>query len=145
MGINTDAPVVTRDEIVIAAPIEVIWEIQVDVDRWTEWQADMDAAQADGPLGVGESFRWRTSGLDITSTITRFEPPRHIEWGGPANGIVAVHVWELEDTGSGVRVRTEESWEGPPIDAAVAPMQAALDASLAEWLRRLKDRAEARV
>jgi hypothetical protein len=31
MDINTDAPVITRDEILIAAPIQTIWDIQTDV------------------------------------------------------------------------------------------------------------------
>ena len=31
MDINTAAPVITRDEIFIQAPIETIWDIQTDV------------------------------------------------------------------------------------------------------------------
>jgi hypothetical protein len=34
MDINTDAPVITRDEILIAAPIQTIWDIQTDVADW---------------------------------------------------------------------------------------------------------------
>ena len=34
MDINEDAPVITRDEIVVRAPIETIWEIQTNVDGW---------------------------------------------------------------------------------------------------------------
>jgi hypothetical protein len=30
--INEDAPVITRDEIVVRAPIETIWKIQTNVD-----------------------------------------------------------------------------------------------------------------
>ena len=43
----------------------------------------------------------------------------------------------------GVLVSTEESWSGEPVDADVAYAQQALDASLTQWLRALKDRAEA--
>jgi uncharacterized protein YndB with AHSA1/START domain len=69
MNINTDAPVITRDEILIHAPIEAVWKIQTDVARWPSWQPEVDAAQADGPLTVGSVFRWHTAGLDITSTV----------------------------------------------------------------------------
>lgn len=31
MDINSDAPVITRDEILISAPIQTIWDIQTDV------------------------------------------------------------------------------------------------------------------
>ena len=34
MDINEDAPVITRDEIFIEAPIETIWEIQTNVADW---------------------------------------------------------------------------------------------------------------
>jgi hypothetical protein len=50
MNINEDAPVITRDEILIDAPIETIWSVQTDVDAWPSWQPDVDDADADGPL-----------------------------------------------------------------------------------------------
>jgi hypothetical protein len=34
MDMNTDAPVITRDEILIAAPIQTIWDIRTDVADW---------------------------------------------------------------------------------------------------------------
>ena len=142
MDINIAAPVITRDEILVAAPIDTIWSIQTDVDRWPAWQPDVESAKADGPLGVGSVFHWRTAGLDITSTVEEVEPPRRIAWGGPAPGIVAVHVWTLAVEDQGVLVRTEESWEGPAVDAQVEALQRALDESLRNWLQNLKRAAE---
>lgn len=142
MGIHLGAPVITRDQIVVDAPVEQVWEVQTDVQAWPLWQSDVEHVEADGPIAPGSVFRWRTSGLDITSTVVDVEPLRRLEWGGPANGITAVHVWTFEPTDAGVLVSTEESWEGEPIEAAVQPMQDALDASLAQWLANLKARAE---
>jgi uncharacterized protein YndB with AHSA1/START domain len=142
MDINTAAPVVTRDEILIDAPIETIWRVQTDVAAWPSWQPDVDGATSDGPLKVGSVFRWQTAGLDITSTVEEVDPPRRIVWGGPAQGIVAVHVWSLEPRDDGVLVRTEESWEGEPVDAQVETLQSALDGSLRAWLENLKRAAE---
>ena len=34
MDINTNAPVITRDEILISAPIQTIWDVQTDVGAW---------------------------------------------------------------------------------------------------------------
>ena len=115
MDINGDAPVITRDEIVISAPIQAIWDIQTDVAGWPSWQPDVDGADADGPLAEGSAFRWQTAGLDITSTVEEVAAPHRIVWGGPAQGIVAVHVWTLEEQDDGVLVRTAESWEGEPV------------------------------
>ena len=143
MEINTAAPVITRDEILIHAPIETIWDIQTDVAQWPSWQPDVDAAEADGPLTVGSIFRWETAGLNITSTVEEVDAPNRIMWGGPAQGIVAVHVWTLDPQEDGVLVRTEESWEGEPVDAQVEALQGALDGSLRDWLENLKRTAEA--
>ena len=82
--------------------------------------------------------------LDITSTVEEVDAPRRIVWGGPAQGIIAVHVWTLDQQGDGVLVRTEESWEGEPVSAQVEELQAALDGSLRAWLQNLKRVAEDR-
>ncbi len=75
MDINSTAPVITRDEILIHAPVERIWKIQTDVAQWPSWQPDVDGVQVDGPLAVGTVFRWQTSGLDITSTVEEIDAP----------------------------------------------------------------------
>ena len=144
MDINAAAPVVTRDEIFIHAPIETIWGIQTDVASWPSWQPDVDSAQADGPLTVGSVFRWQTAGLDITSTVEEVDAPHRIAWGGPAQGIVAVHVWTLDEREGSVLVSTAESWEGDAVSAQAGPLQAALDQSLRNWLENLKRAAENR-
>ena len=111
MDINTEAPVITRDEMVIDAPIETIWQIQTDVANWPSWQPDVDGTQVDAPLVVGSVFHWQTQGVDIASTVAEVEAPHRIVWVGPARGIVAVHVWTLHPHDDGVRVRTAESWK----------------------------------
>jgi hypothetical protein len=117
MDINTDAPVITRDEIHISA------DIQTNVTDWPSWQPDVDGAESDGPLTVGSVFRWQTAGLDITSTVEEVDPPRRIVWGGPAQGIIAVHVWTFDERGDGVLVRTAESWEGDAVTAQPETLQ----------------------
>jgi uncharacterized protein YndB with AHSA1/START domain len=144
MDVNTAAPVLTRDEILIHAPIQTVWDVQTDVAAWPSWQPDVDGAQVDGPLAVGSVFRWQTAGLDITSTVEELAPPHRIVWGGPAQGIVAVHVWTLAAREGGVLVRTEESWDGDPVAAQAEALQAALDGSLRSWLENLKQAAEDR-
>jgi uncharacterized protein YndB with AHSA1/START domain len=144
MDINEDAPVISRDEIVIEAPIEDVWEIQTNIPEWTHWQPEVSGAEAEGPLEVGSVFHWQTAGLDITSKVAEIEPPRRIAWRGEAQGIVAVHVWTFEPWNEGAFVRTAESWEGDPVTANVETLQGALDGSLRAWLENLKRIAEER-
>ena len=89
--------------------------------------SSLDGARADGPLEVGSVCHWQTGGLEITSTVEEVDAPHRIVWGGPAQGIVAVHLWVLSEIDGDVLVRTEESWEGEPVEAAVETMQGLLD------------------
>lgn len=145
--IDRNAPVISRDDIVIHAPLNHVWRIQTDVEQWPAWQPAVQSSvkQTPGPLRPGSSWLWSTDGLDgITSTVKQIEPGRRIVWGGPAQGITAVHVWTFTPTEDGVKVHTEESWTGDPVTANTAVLQQALDASLDHWLHHLKQRAERR-
>ena len=140
--INENAPVITRDEILIDAPLERVWGLHTDISSWSEWLPDIDASTIEGPLAVGTVFRWQTYSLSIESTIQEIDPPRRIVWSGPAQGITAIHVWTMTPSVDGVVVHTEESWEGDPVRAQPKEMQQALDGSLRAWLQSLKDKAE---
>ncbi|MED7948795.1 SRPBCC family protein [Streptomyces sp. BE303] len=143
--IDEKAPVITRTDILIHAPLHTVWRIQTDVENWPTWQPNVARMAKDTPgrLRPGSVFRWSTEGLDITSTVKQVEPGRRLVWGGPAQGITAVHVWTFTPTCDGVLVHTEESWTGKPVLANKAVLQAALDTSLHNWVTNLKHEAEA--
>ncbi|MFF8997158.1 SRPBCC family protein [Streptomyces achromogenes] len=146
VNIDESAPVITRDSILIHAPLHTIWKVQTDVANWPSWQPDVDVVVKDTPgrLRPGSVFRWSTEGLDITSTVKQTDYGKRLVWGGPAQGITAVHVWTFTPTRNGVLVRTEESWSGAPVLADQAALQAALDNSLRKWVNNLKHEAETR-
>ena len=145
VNIDRNAPAITRDEILIAAPLSTVWNVQTDISAWPRWNPDVSRAQMTGPLAAGTVFRWSTAGLDdITSTVGEVIPERRVVWSGPAQGISAVHVWTFTPVQDGVLVKTEESWDGAPVRENLEFMQGALDASLESWLASLKREAEAR-
>jgi hypothetical protein len=143
MDIDENAPVITRDEILIDAPLDTIWSLQTGISSWSEWQPDIDASTIEGPLEVGTVFRWQTYGLRIESTIQEIDAPRRIVWSGLAHGITAIHSWTMTPSEDRVLVYTEESWDGDPVRADPEEMQQALDGSLRAWLQSLKHKAEA--
>jgi len=147
IGIDENAPVITRDSIMIEAPLPVVWAVHTDIASWPEWHPGVGSATllTGGELHAGSSFRWVAEGLHVTSTVRQIQPPQRLVWGGPANGIEGVHVWVFTAVPGGVLASTEESWSGGPVEADIPYAQRALDASLAQWLHRLKDRAEAGV
>jgi len=142
MDINRNAPVITRDEIVIAAPLSTVWKVLTDIAAWPEWQQDISRASLEGPLAAGVVFHWSTAGLDIASTVGELVPLERIGWSGPAQGIMGVHVWRLTPVQNGVRVQTEESWDGEGVQRERDRLQQALDQSIRSWLERLKLAAE---
>ena len=143
MDIDENAPVITRDEILIAAPLSTVWGLHTDISSWSEWLPDIDSSTIEGPLEVGGVFHWQTSGLSIESTIREIDQPRRIVWSGLAQGITAIHLWTMTQSENGVRVHTEESWDGEPVRAQPEELQRALHDSLRGWLQNLKHKAEA--
>ncbi|WP_433177763.1 SRPBCC family protein [Actinoallomurus sp. CA-150999] len=137
-GIDTTAPVISRHETLVDAPLRTVWELQTGIGDWPTWNPDIESVTVDGPLEAGLTFDWRTHGLDIHSTVQEVDAPHRIVWGGPSGGITGVHVWTFTERPDGVLVHTEESWDGEPIRANVDAMQAALDASLVAWLGHLR-------
>jgi uncharacterized protein YndB with AHSA1/START domain len=130
---------------VIDAPLERVRALHTDIDAWADWNTDVDQARLDGPLLPANSFHWKTHGMDITSTIREVVRGRRLVWGGPAQGITAIHVWTFTPTTDGVIVHTEESWTGDPVTADQATLQTALDNSLHNWVNNLKHQAESQV
>ncbi len=141
-SIDTAAPVIARHSIVVAAPVGTVWRLHTDVDAWPTWQHDIDDAHLDGPFEPGATFSWHTYDLRIASTIYRVEPERHTLWGGTTEGITGIHAWTFTPVPGGVRVATEESWSGDPVQAAVATLQEGLDKALTGWLAHLAAAAE---
>ena len=143
MDIDRTAPVITQDEIVIAAGLDTVWNLLTDIAAWPDWQHEIDRASLDTPLGVGAIFHWSMAGRAITSTVTDLIPHERIAWSGSVDGMVDIHVWRFMPVkDGGVRVQTEESWNGEPVRLDRESMQRVLDQSIRSWLESLKRRAE---
>ena len=136
-SIDEHAPVIARHALFIAAPLETLWDLHADIDRWPSWQDSIDTAHLDGRFEPGATFTWTTFGMHIASSVYQVDPMRHTLWGGPSEGILGLHAWTFTPEAGGVMVTTEESWTGQPVDANKAELQTALDGSLASWLQLL--------
>lgn len=112
MDIDTCAPAFARREIVIHAPVEKVWQIQTDIENWSQWQPDIILAKLEGALTAGTTFRWKAKILNIVSTIHTVNPKQQIGWTGISLGMFAVHNWTFEARGETTRVITEESLSG---------------------------------
>jgi uncharacterized protein YndB with AHSA1/START domain len=142
MEINRQAPLSTHKEVLIQAPPEVVWNIQTNINAWSQWQPTISAAKLEKEPAVGSTFTWKTGGITITSTIREVEPQRRIAWTGKGLGTEARHIWILKPEATGTRVITEESMEGWLVQIMKLFMPKFLDDSLDTWLLNLKRKAE---
>jgi hypothetical protein len=67
MNVNPKAPVLTRDEILINAPLSVVWKTQTDISAWPRWRPQVPMACFDGNLAVGSVFHWEEGGCKTQS------------------------------------------------------------------------------
>jgi hypothetical protein len=160
-GTAPDAQIRYATERTIEAPASVVYDLLTRVGDWTDWQsAPTTAKRLDrGPLERGSSFRWTTPApatpltpattLVITSSVKQASEDRCVRWMGPAVGEGfkidrGVHVWRLTPVEGGVRVRTEETWQGDLVESAVDFSTQVLGGGLEIWLDELKATAERR-
>ncbi|WP_328917636.1 MULTISPECIES: SRPBCC family protein [unclassified Streptomyces] len=144
-SVDPAAPVLVRHEIDVRAPLETVWRLHADVTGWPAWNPDITSAvptDPEAPFTPGARFTWTSFGFTVTSTVHDVTAPARVLWGGTADGISGVHEWRLTRTAGGVRVVTEESFAGDPVEADPAAMRQALDVSLTSWLSHLKRAAE---
>jgi uncharacterized protein YndB with AHSA1/START domain len=141
-AVNEEAPVVSRADDEIAAPIEEVWRILTAVEEWPTWNPDVKSVSIAGPVVPGETFRWKAGPASITSTVTHVVPPRLIAWTGTTLGIRANHIWHLEQCGGRTNVRTEESYEGLVARVLRRSLQKTLDTALRNGVRHLRVEAE---
>lgn len=145
MQTSIKAPAIAQHEIMIHAPVETIWQLLSDIDRWSTWYPAVSQAKLEGALAPGSVFRWKSGGSTIVSTLQEVEPLQRIAWTGKAVGTQAIHIWVLEPVEGGILVKTEESFEGWLVRLLRGMMQKMLDTSLQSWLEHLKQKAEASV
>ena len=136
--IDLNAPVIARHHVEIRASLDALWALHQDVNAWPTWQNDISAAPADGSFMPGNSFTWTSFGFTVTSTIYDVTDQARVLWGGTGDRITGIHEWIFEPTPHGVRVSTNESFAGDPVEADPDGMQAMLDTSLVAWLDHLR-------
>ena len=139
---DLQGPVSGTAEVDVAAPVETVWRVLTDLERWPTWNPDVTSMSVDGALAEGTVFRWKAGPGTIVSTIERLDPPRLVAWSGKTLGVKATHVWHFEQVGETTHVRTEEVLRGIVARVLRSSLQKTLDKALEDGLRNLKAEAE---
>ena len=139
--------VFAQNTIEIAASPHTIWTLLIDCVRWPSWYkhcSDVSILRGGPLLSEKSKFRFKTLGFYFEPEIDTFQPSRMLVWSanGPA-GASGAHGWYIEPTPGGCRVSTEEAQRGLLLFFLGPRTRRLLLNSHQEWLRALKELAEA--
>lgn len=95
-------------DLVIQAPVETVWALTLDVERWPESTPTITVVERldDGPLAVGSQARIKQPAQSArTWTVSRLEAPQVFEWGTSFGPVRMVGGHHLTAEGDGCRNR----------------------------------------
>ena len=106
-----------RTSIDIAAPVEKVWAVMMDVERWPEWTETMTEVERleSGMFRTGSSARVKQPKLPATIwRVTSMTPQAAFTWSSRSRGVttVAKHVVTATDDG-GTRAESSLQQSGP--------------------------------
>lgn len=109
-------------QLVIRAPVERVWALTVDIERWPELTPTMRSVERldDGPLQVGSRARVvQPRQRPRTWTVTRLEAPHLFEWTTRLGPIEMRAEHRLEQVPEGCRntLRVEVTGRGAALFA----------------------------
>jgi len=95
---------IERASIAIDAPIDVVWSVFTDVERWPTWASSFTSVElVDGPMRLGAKARIRQPRLPtVVWEVTRWEPGRSWTWAvtSPGARTEASHLLTVSGSGT---------------------------------------------
>jgi uncharacterized protein len=103
-------PIKVRNEVVIIASAQRVWDLLTDVERWPSWyrackwvrveRYAMSSAGARGPA----SFRWKAHPLEVHSTVVATDRPHYFAFVADALGLRAERNFTIRTAADGIGV-----------------------------------------
>ncbi len=111
--IYADAPVKTRSEIYIKAPVEQVWAHLIDLASWPTYSPAFRNVRLDSAVAVDAAFQFTLYGFPIRAKFAAVHPGRKLAWTGKSLWFKAIDLHELERAADGgTRYSIAESFCG---------------------------------
>lgn len=140
--VNEKAPVISKNQIEIEAPVEAVWETLTRINDWPSWQESVTETQVYGEIKQGTRFDWKAGGLSFKSEIHTSNTMSKFGWTGSTIGALAIHNWFFEEEGNITIVKVEESLQGVFPKLFRSYFQNNLDRGVVTNLKELKSATE---
>ncbi|MCP4456883.1 MAG: hypothetical protein GY816_02480 [Cytophagales bacterium] len=137
--INENASIRDRQSIMINAPIQLVWDVLTNINKWPEWYSEIKSASCE-KVEEGAFFEWALKSTHLKSKFQLVEKPTRLSWTGKSKMVKAIHVWDLESADDQTILTVEKSIEGFLIP--VFNRQSKVHDDLMAWIAALKNEAE---
>jgi uncharacterized protein YndB with AHSA1/START domain len=121
-------PIVVRNEVVIPASAERVWDLLTDVERWPSWYRACRWVRVEsrGRAGEALSFRWKAHPVELRSQVIASERPHTFAIVADSRGLHADRRFTIRPTPDGLSVtvtsfETQVGWFPRLGRAIVAP------------------------
>lgn len=106
-----------HNEIDIKADPQVVWDILIDAESWSDWYEGMSDVKVKtnttGKLESQSILSFKTMGQFFeTITIKEFKAPYRLSWEATRKDIRGYHAWLIIPTDTGCKVITSEAQNG---------------------------------
>lgn len=140
-----------RTEIQIAAPIERVWQVLTDFDRWQDWNPMVNQVCGNASVGSRLNITMCGSGgkdaMKYQPTILESNPPRSLRWRATMmSGWMFTNdrVFELTEKNGGTELVNKEEFNGLLVPLFWGKMNQFVVPMLEKMNKALKDKLEAR-
>ena len=99
----------------INAPIQSIWDITLDIERWPEWTASMKSIRKrqSGPISIGSVAQVEPNGGVASDwTVSELQAPNLFAWETRVRGVRVVGRHRMQETPGGTRMTLELDYSG---------------------------------
>jgi uncharacterized protein YndB with AHSA1/START domain len=126
-----------------AAP-EAVWELWSDVERWPNWNGDLERAELTGPFAADSTIRMYSPGQEpIELRIAEASPTERFVDVADLGDVVVRTTHRIDPLdGSRIRVVYAMEIDGPAADAVGPEIGPQISGDFPEVLARLVDLAE---
>jgi uncharacterized protein len=116
-GIASRPPIAVRNETVIPASAERVWDLLTDVERWPSWYRACRwvRVESTGHAGRALSFRWKAHPVELRSTVVAAHRPHSFAIVADTPGLHADRTFTIRPTpdGRSTVVVSDETQVGP--------------------------------
>ena len=139
--IHERAPITSSSQVLIAAPVDRVWELVSNLPAWPTITPSIRDVHLESSLEVDAFVRFRLNNFPIRARLAVVQPNRELTWMGVSLWFSAIDRIVLEaQSGDHTRLSIAESFAG--LFAVPLMSRAQLQSQHEKWLQAFKQAAE---